>query len=117
MEPLPLRGRPENVAPRLVENVAGLLGNLSTSTFCFGCTGDPAKAKKAHGCMNLVLLYAGGNSGEAFRIEESLVKAFGGHSGYMEDVAFANGTVPPAGPCYVYLAVWQAGSDRRIPAL
>jgi hypothetical protein len=59
----------------------------------------------------------GGIHDALVKVRQALVKAFGGHSGYMEDVAFANGAVPPAGPCYVYLAVWQAGSDRRIPAV
>jgi hypothetical protein len=116
MEPLPFRGRPEDVLSGLTGLVSELVNDPPVSAFCLGRASNLTSARNKHGCKKVFALYASETEQNAVLVEDALEKALDSHGKYYGDVEYDIEDAR-AHACYVYLAVWMAGSEKRVPAV
>jgi len=116
MGPIPYRGLPEDVLPGLTGLVSELVNNPPVSAFCIGLSAHLAAVREKHGCQQVFAIYKSEYAHDMVLVEDELEKALSGHRKYYGDVEF-DAEEARAHACYVYLAVWMTGSEKRVPAV
>ncbi len=117
MGPLPLRGSTDKVLPELLDLVSAIISGPLVKAFGFGLSADVTGTRERRGCSRLFMLYSTDRRDDAVRVGDSLAGAFRGQPRFKEDDHPDAGDAVADATSYVYMVIWNGGSEKRLAAV
>jgi hypothetical protein len=105
------------VLPQLVELVSAIISGPLVKAFGFGLSADADGTRERRGCSRLFFLYSTDQRHEALLVEDSLESAFSDQSRFSKDDNPDEREPVDDATSYVYMAIWNGGSEKRLASV